>query len=97
MPSLDRLITLQVTAEGHRETMGDAAGRLVDGPVTFDGQVWAEIREVRTSYDLERDGIRVTGDLDFIIQWRSDVWTSRPELNYWKSLTNTVLCSTLRN
>ena len=68
MANLDRLIRLIVRGPGMRVN-----GRYQDGPITFDGAVWAEQRITATKIEILATLFTTRGDRTYRIRHREDV------------------------
>ena len=74
MPA-DRRITINVSAEGHRNEFGE----FVEGTVTALG-VWASRRDVGQERKLERGGTRDETSRDWRVRWDSRIASSHTSL-----------------
>ena len=68
MPTLDRVVTLQIHGEGAR----DEYGEFVPGAIV-DHVLWAEIANPEISNSLGEEGTRDVRRKNFTIRWRRDV------------------------
>ena len=75
MSSLDKIITLNIQGEGHRETEGDAAGRYVEGAITAYPGVWAQLNDLGSGQEVNTSNslLETISYRNYTIRWRPDV------------------------
>ena len=67
-PNLDRRATLGVASQGSRNRRGEWQSGMVTEHV-----IWLALRDWDIGMDVAPEGVRQTGELDFITRYRADV------------------------